>query len=166
MQSWKRSALAIAVILSGCLLIPFVALPRESFRWQMFADAYGNVPVMSAEPAVGGPGTDFLISGFGFPAGASLLLRANGVAFRAVTTDEEGRFSVWVGTEGAGEGLYQISADDPYTIKLAEVLASTSIRIDADAPVSERPVGTPGLTLPNLPAGLGNIKVYLPFVFR
>jgi plastocyanin len=35
-----RILIALAILLSGMALLPYVALPNEGFRWQRFADAY------------------------------------------------------------------------------------------------------------------------------
>jgi plastocyanin len=40
MNRFRRFFLAIAILLSGAALLPFVSLSREPFTWQLYSDAY------------------------------------------------------------------------------------------------------------------------------
>ncbi|NTU82351.1 MAG: hypothetical protein HGA45_23745 [Chloroflexales bacterium] len=164
MHAWNRFSIALSAMLAGLLLVPFVALPREGFRWQLFVGAYGATPTLAVNYDVGRPGSDFLISGFGFSAGAALTLRANSVAFGTVTADGDGRFEVWVNSNNAGVGQYVITAEDPSTGDPPAVVASTTFYLLDGAPLRQRPAGTSALALPNVPGGLGDLRSFLPMV--
>ncbi len=166
MQSRKRFALALVIMLSGFLLVPFVALPKESFRWQQFAGAYGAEEAIGSNHADGGPGSYFLISGFGFTPGATLSLKVNGKVIGTVVVDAKGEFRVQLSTAGVGEGRYVIAVDDGSAAALAAVLASTSFDVIEGAALRGPTEGVATLTVPNLPAGLGDVKSWLPLVAK
>jgi hypothetical protein len=160
-------------MLCGLLLVPFVALPKESFRWQQFAGAYGSEPAVGVNFEDGGPGSFFLISGFGFKPGAQLTLRANGHIFGTAEADTNGEFRFLVSTLNAGLGRYVISVDvsDVETAAdgLTGIVVSTSFVLSASAPVRARPAGTEGLTaavVPNVPAAASEPRHWLPFVAK
>lgn len=166
MQSKKRFALALVIMLSGLLLVPFVALPKESFRWQLFAGAYGSDKAMGSNYEDGGPGSYFLISGFGFTPGATAQIKANGNFFGTVKVNSKGEFTVLINSAGASPGRYVISADEGSAGGLAVTSASTSFDVISGAPVRAPVEADITLTLPNVPAGLGDVKLWMPLVWR
>jgi len=40
MTRFRRLLVAVAIMLSGMALVPYIALPSAKFSWQLFADAY------------------------------------------------------------------------------------------------------------------------------
>lgn len=165
MGASKRLALALVVILSGFLLVPFVALPKESFRWQLFAGAYGSGPALGTNHSTGGPGSYFLISGFGFKPGATLALKANGVLIGTVDADASGAFRITLSTAGAGVGGYVITAEEDKDADLAQAGPFVGFRVLADAPVRARVDGVGQLALPNVPTAILP-QLWLPLVTR
>jgi hypothetical protein len=173
MQSKYRFGFALVTMLCGLLLVPFVALPKESFRWQAFVGAYGSEVGVGVNFEDGAPGSYFLISGFGFEPGANLTLRANGYVFGTAEADANGEFRLLISTRIAGVGRYVISvevnAEEGAPSGQTGVVASTSFVLAADAPLRARPAGTESLTpavLPNRPAGAGEPQLWLPLVER
>lgn len=167
MATKKRLVLALVIVLSGFLLVPFVALPRESFRWQLFAGAYGSGPALGTNYGSGGLGSTFLLSGFGFKAGATLTLKANGVVIGTVTVDERGEFRVSLSTTGAGLGSYTIEVDEGAQAQLAAAIASTTFTLVSGAPVRAPVAGVPTtLAIPNVPAAADGQQVWLPLVAK
>lgn len=45
MRWYPRLLIALAILVSGVALTPRIALPKERFTWQQFADAYEPTPV-------------------------------------------------------------------------------------------------------------------------
>lgn len=173
MQSKYRFGLALVIMLCGLLLVPFVALPKESFRWQAFAGAYGGEFAVGVNFEDGAPGSYFLISGFGFQPGANLTLRANGHVFGTAVADGNGEFRFLVSTRNAGLGRYVISVEvqgeEAQAAGQTGIVASTSFVLSADAPLRARPAGTEGLNaavVPNQPAAASEPRHWLPFVAK
>lgn len=173
MQSKYRFGLALVIMLCGLLLVPFVALPKESFRWQAFVGAYGGEPAVGVNFEDGAPGSYFLISGFGFKPGALLTLRANGHVFGTAEVDENGEFRRLLSTSGAGVGRYVISVEVQDTGGEAAgqvgIVASTSFVLSTGAPLRARPAGTEGETaavVPNQPAAASEPRHWMPVVAK
>lgn len=162
MESRKRFVFTLVIVLSGFLLVPFVALPKEGFRWQLFTGAYNSQPGVGLNHPRGDRGSYFLLSGFGFTPGATLTLKANGVAFGTVIADENGAFKVSLSTAGSGPGRYEVEVDDGAAGALSAVVASTSFDVATGAPVWPAVEGVPILAVPNVPAAL----TWLPLVAR
>lgn len=166
MEAKRRLALALVIMLAGVLLVPFVALPKESFRWQLFAGAYGAGPALGTNHSTGAPGSHFLISGFGFAPGARLILKANGVVIGTVIVETDGAFRVTLSTgEGQGVGRYVITVEEDKDADLAQALPSVSIRVLPDVAVRAKVEGVAALALPNEPAALSP-RTWLPVVAR
>jgi hypothetical protein len=166
MGSKKRLALALVIILSGLLLVPFVALPKESFRWQLFAGAYGAAPIIDSNYGTGAPGSAFLIAGFGFTPKTTLTLKSNGVTIGTVVTDANGGFRITVVTPGNGLGRYVVTAEETgKAASLAAVSPALVLQLVAEAPVRAAEAGVTQLQLPNNPANLSPER-WLPFVAR
>lgn len=43
MKKLLRTLIALSICLSGWALVPVVSLPAQSFSWELFADAYGEI---------------------------------------------------------------------------------------------------------------------------
>jgi hypothetical protein len=65
MKYVPRILIALAVLLSGMALIPFVGLPQEPFNWQQFAGVYTD-PALTINHTQGEPGSFFTLTGFNY----------------------------------------------------------------------------------------------------
>ena len=82
MNRFRRFFLAIAILLSGAALLPFVSLSREPFTWQLYSDAYvpGVVDVSIEDFA-------FSPSALLVPAGTTVRWTNNDTVPHTVTSD-------------------------------------------------------------------------------
>ncbi|GAB4426416.1 MAG: hypothetical protein OHK0015_07310 [Chloroflexi bacterium OHK40] len=159
MQTWKRLIVALTIVLSGLLLVPFVALPHETFSWRLFAGAYGSAPVLTVNYPDGAPGSFFTITGYNFPAGQPGTIAANGVTLGSVNVGDTGSFVVIISTGDADVGVYRITASAGG--------GSASTRFELIAGAAERSrEGDETLLTFSLPAGLAGQDLYLPLLKR
>ena len=104
-QSPKRWT-ALAVLLSGLLLVPIFGLPTRAFAWQLFANAYQ--PALTINFDTGAPGSFFNLRGSGLPANAPGTVIVNGQNVGSVTTDALGNVDFTLRALSTSAGYYQV----------------------------------------------------------
>lgn len=162
MSAWKRLVIATTVVLSGLLLLPFVALPRQAFSWQQFANAYGSTPALGVNYTTGGQGSFFNFNGFNFPAGQLVTIRVNDRTIGAVAADANGAISFTLATPDADLGEYVVTATlSPGGLQQTTGQATTRFELRADAPVRAREGSG---TIFVVPPGLISRTVFLPMI--
>lgn len=155
MQPAKRLLLALAVLLAGLTLVPYVALPNEAFSWRLFANIYGSEAALGANYTTGAPGSFFTVTGYNFLPGQAVTIAANGQNLTTLQADEAGSFSFVLATDDADAGRYRISANGaPITLELL-----------SSAPLRPREAADDILTI-FLPAGIAENTLYLPKIQR
>jgi hypothetical protein len=165
MSTWKRLLLALGVALSGLLLVPYVALPNESFSWRLFVGAYGSVPAMGVNYTVGAPGSFFTVSGYNFPADQPVTIAANDRVLGSVTAAADGSFSVVIATAGAPAGMYLITGDSP-GISLEQVSGDAVTRFELREGAPLRALQSPTLPRFDLAPALAEQRLYIPMARR
>ena len=150
MQRTARIMIALVILLSGLAIIPFVSLPTQAFRWQLYANAYQ--PTLAINHASGGRGSYFRITGSGFPANTTVLV--NGVSVGV--TDDLGEVDVSLSTGQADLGWYIV-------VVMANPSAEIGFRLAAGEPQWPQEGGGPVF---DVPSGIARHLVYLPVVAR
>lgn len=112
MKYVPRILIALAVLLSGMALIPFVGLPQEPFNWQQFAGVYTD-PALTINHTQGEPGSFFTVTGFNYPPEEDFDVLVNGVKIGEVTSDPAGGFTFLIDTTGADVGTYDVKVGTP-----------------------------------------------------
>ncbi len=158
MKQYRRLLIAMAILLSGAALIPYISLSSEPFRWQRYADIYEpDQPSLAINYVTGQPDSFFSLIGNNFPSDEMATVSINGETLGTVSTNSDGVLGFVLDTANADEGFYGITAS-------AGVSASVGFLLDADAPL--RLQEDTGTTF-EVPAGIGLTEfVYLPFNFR
>lgn len=156
-----RILIALAILLSGIAMIPFVELPTGQLGWQLYAGVYDATLVSNYD--TGRPGSFFTFTGSNFPPNSLATITAAGPITRGpergnevlgtVMTDANGSFTFLLNTEGAEVGVYLISA----TVD-ANATATDTIELIDTAPL--RPAEDLGPIM-----YLGGV-VYLPIVIN
>jgi hypothetical protein len=154
-----RILIALAILLSGVAMIPFVELPTGQLGWQLYAGVYDATLVSNYD--TGRPGSFFTFTGANFPPNSLATITAAGPIARSqeqgsevlgtVMTDANGGLVFLLNTEGADVGVYLISA----TVD-ANATATDTIELIASDPL--RPAEGIGPII-----YLGNV-IYLPVV--
>jgi hypothetical protein len=164
MSAWKRLVIATTVVLSGLLLLPFVALPSQAFSWQQFTNAYGSTPALGVNYTTGAPGSFFNFNGFNFPAGQLVTVRVNDRTIGAVTADANGAISFTLATPNADLGEYVVTATlSPGGLQQTTGQATVRFELRADAPVRSREGNAVVFVLS---PGLISRTVFLPLIRR
>lgn len=160
MKTINRLAIALIVFLSGAVLVPYAALPTESFSWERYADAYQPQPHLDINHLSGKPGSFFKVTGSDYPANSTANVTINGTSLGTLPTDSVGGFEFELDTTNADEGNYFVTAaTDPNTS------ATVEFRVDSSAPAVWSSEGSP--TLFNVPAGVAfSMTIYMPLIFR
>jgi hypothetical protein len=156
-----RILIALAILLSGVAMIPFVELPSGQLGWQLYAGVYDATLVSNYD--TGRPGSFFTFTGSNFPPNSLATITAAGPVARGpqqgnevlgmIMTDENGRFTFLLNTEGADVGIYLVSA----TVD-ANATATDTIELIDTAPLRPAEAIAPILYL-------GGV-VYLPVVIN
>lgn len=163
MSAFKRMLIATTVVLSGLLLLPFVALPSQAFSWQLFTGAYGSAPALGVNHATGAPGSYFAFTGFNFPAGQRVTIEVNDRPLGVITAAGDGSINFSLATGGATEGRYDVTASYSTDDGATESSATASFELDEDEPL--RAQEGSGVVF-FVPAGLASQNVYLPLIRR
>ncbi|NJN16294.1 MAG: hypothetical protein HC822_08475 [Oscillochloris sp.] len=166
MNGRVRFGLALGLLLGGMLLLPYIALPSEQFRWQLFSGTYGNGPELAINYDEGAPGSSFTITGIHFPSNESLLLLVNGVELGEVRSDDLGSFFLRIDSTSASDlGFYgiELKVDEDDHAPLDAAAAQTGFRLTADAPLRAAEAED---TVFALPDQIARQLVYLPMLFR
>jgi hypothetical protein len=153
-----RILIALAILLSGVAMIPFVELPTGQLGWQLYAGVYDAALVSNYD--TGRPGSFFAFTGTNFPPNSLATITATGdepvpviEVLGTVMTDENGSFVFLLNTTGAHIGVYLITA----TVG-ANATATDTIELITTAPL--RPAEDIGPIF-----YLGSV-VYLPVVIK
>lgn len=162
MNAWKRLLIAATVVLSGMALVPFVALPSETFSWTLFTNAYGSTPVLTTNYATGGPGSFFRVTGYNFPAGGSVTVEVNDRPLGIVSADQNGNIAFILETGSASLGSYLVSATFTGSNNQSDG-AVTRFELIAGGPV--RAQEGAGVVF-FVPPGLVSQSLYLPMIRR
>ena len=159
MRTINRLIVALVVFLSGAVLVPYAALPTESFSWERYADAYQPQPHLDINHLSGKPGSFFKVTGSGYPANSNASVTVNGTSLGTLTTDGAGGFEFELDTTNADEGNYFV------TVSVNSASATVEFRVDSGAPAMWSSEGSP--TLFDIPAGVAfSMTIYMPLVFR
>jgi hypothetical protein len=153
-----RLVIALAVLLSGLALVPYVGLPAAAFNWQRYAGAYPyQPPTLEIDHDSGKPGSFLNVTGHHYPANSTATIQINNHTLGTVPTDALGDFSFQMNTGGADEGAYYVTV----TVNPSATIRFT---LDQNAPLYPQSGSGPAITVP---AGIAFTRfVYLPIVFR
>lgn len=160
----KRFLTTLFIFLSGAMLIPFISLPAQAFSWQLFANAYEDVPILTIDHDEGGPGSFFEIKGDNFPPNATVTITVNGTTLGTWSSDADGKFEFELDTSnlnlnGDDDGVYFVTV----TVNPSATIRFT---IDKSAPVWPSPSGGTAQSF-NVPAGIAFTQfIYFPIVLH
>ena len=151
------------VLVAGLVLIPFVGVQGQIFRWQNYAGVYETPTPGPGGAALlidfthGTPGSFFTVNGFGYVPNANASVRINGVQVGSVSTDSLGELEFFLDTNGAGLGRYDV------TVVQGSVNADTGFVL---IPIGEQhPLNGAG-TIIGVPPGIAILEGFLPFIHR
>ena len=118
---------------------------------------YETRPELAINVADGSPGSFFTLTGSDFPANEEATVNINGHDLGAVSTNENGGFTLILSTADADEGLYSV------TVRV-NPSATTSFVLDSEAPL--RPKEGAGTEI-SVPANIAQTeRLFLPFISR
>ena len=157
MNRLPRLVMALAVLLSGLALVPYLGLPAAAFNWQRFAGAYPyQPPTLEIDHDSGKPGSFLNVTGRHYPANSTATIQINNHTVGTVQTDATGSFSFQMNTVNADEGTYFVTVT-------VNPLARTRFTLDQNDPLYPQSGTGPTITVP---AGIAFTRfVYLPIVF-
>ncbi|MCA9898678.1 MAG: hypothetical protein H6654_10750 [Ardenticatenaceae bacterium] len=106
-----RAFFALAILLAGVAMVPYVERPAAALEWRMLAGVYA--PELSVHADEGAPGSAFAFTGSGFPAHKPATLFVNGRYLGRVMTDEHGmaQFVVQSPASDMALGHYDITME-------------------------------------------------------
>lgn len=158
MNRLPRLVIALAVLLSGLALVPYMGLPAAAFNWQRYAGAYPYQPAtLEIDHDRGKPGSFFNVTGHHFPANSTATIQINDHTLGTVPTDATGLLSFQIDTTGADVGVYFVTA-------AVNPAATTKFTLDPNEPQYPPSGGEPIITVP---AGIAFTHfVHLPIIFR
>ncbi|MCI0394029.1 MAG: hypothetical protein L0332_23205 [Chloroflexi bacterium] len=130
MQKLTRILIALAILLSGVALLPFIDWPAEALSWQLFAGVYDAT--LAVNYANGQPGSYFAFAGSGYPANSEATITVNGDFLGTVTTDSNGNLAFNVNTNNAPPGNYAVTA----TVN-ANATATATFELQNGAPLRQ-----------------------------
>lgn len=156
MQHITRISVALAILLSGVALLPFVEVPAQTFEWQRYAGVYEQ-PELDVNYYDGQPGSFFHFSGAGFGANTLVEISSNGNVLGAVTTDGAGFLEFNLDTANAELGSYYVT--------VTEGNSSVTTKIVAWAGSPLRPLEGAGDQF-TVPAGTGITESGLPVIVK
>lgn len=88
LRTLARVLFALAILLAGLAMAPYIERPVAALEWRMMAGVYS--PELAVHANEGAPGSAFAFSGSGFPAHKPATLFVNGRYLGRVMTDEHG----------------------------------------------------------------------------
>ena len=158
MNRLPRLFIALAVLLSGLALVPYMGLPAAAFNWQRYAGAYPYQPAtLEIDHNLGKPGSYLRVTGHHYPANSTATIQINGRSLGTVPTDATGYFTFELNTTAADEGAYFVTVT---------VNPSATTRFTLDQNATQYPSSGGGTPI-TVPAGIAFTRfVYLPIVFR
>ena len=157
MNRFPRLVIALAVLLSGLALVPYVGLPAAAFNWQRFAGAYPyQPPTLEIDHDSGKPGSFLNVTGHHYPANSTATIKINNHTLGTVQTDATGSFGFQINTASADEGTYFVTV----TVNPSATIRFT---LDQNAPLYPQSGSGPIIIVP---ASIAFTRfVYLPIVF-
>lgn len=157
MKIIPRILIALAILLSGAALVPFVGLPDSGFTWQRYADAY-NPTEIEINHNSGKPGSFFTLTGHKFAPNSTATIRVNGNVLGTLPTDGTGALIFLINSTGADPGIYLVDVIvDTTTVR-------TSFVLDPNQPLYAQ--DSQG-TLFNLPPGIAfTNQINMPILLR
>ena len=97
-RDWlNRAAIALILLFSGFLLLPFTNLSAEELNWQLFGGIYE--PNLDIDDDDGAPGSAFFFYASNYPANAVATIYVNGSQVGTLTTDSDGRAEFVIQTQ-------------------------------------------------------------------
>jgi hypothetical protein len=167
MRKLSRIVLAISIFLIGAALIPFVGLPQDGFRWQLFADVY-NPMILEINYGEGSPGSFFTVNGSNFPPDEPIAIYVNGGLLGTVNTDGSGDPLGTMNINSPGDLTFILDsgpAPAGYYIITTSVLngPQANFRLDPSAPLrTQEGEGTVFVLPEDLPAW----AIHLPVMHK
>ncbi len=161
-QRLRRIFIASFIVLSGLVLLPYVALSNEEFRWQRFAGVYGEEAEVSCNYEQGKAGSFFTCVALNFPTNAAITISVQtwqGLwqVIGTGTTNDTGAFSFIIQTD---EDLI----DGAYSMKVAtNPSAEITLMIESSAPLREKESNGPVYFIP---ASVSGGEIFLPLISR
>lgn len=156
MQHITRISVALAILLSGVALLPFVDVPAQTFEWQRYAGVYEEAE-LDANYFDGQPGSFFHFTGAGFGANSLVEISSNGNVLGTVTTDGAGFLEFNLDTANADLGSYYVTATE------GNSSVTTKIVVWAGSPLRAQE-GTGDLFA--VPAGTEITEIQLPVIVK
>lgn len=152
------------VLISGLVLIPFAGVQGQMFRWQNYAGVY-ETPTpgpgggsLLIDFTVGAPGSFFTVNGFGFIPDSIAAVRVNGVELGAVTISSVGDLELFLNTDLASIGRYNVTVEQP------GVNAQTEFRLIPEG--EQHPLSGSGTIIIIIPQGISLLEWFLPVIQR
>lgn len=153
------------VFLAGLVLIPFVGVQGQTFRWQNYAGVY-ETPTPGPGGATllidftsGVPGSFFTLTGFGYIPDTNASIKLNGVQIGTIQASSNGELQFILSTSNASLGRYDVLVGQGASLNSAD----TTFKL---IPVGEQHPLTGGGTVFNVPQGLAIDEAFLPFIHR
>ena len=134
-----RTAFALAILLAGIAIVPYVDRPAAALEWRMMAGVYA--PELIVHEAAGAPGSAFAFTGSGYPANSVATLFVNGRYLGRVMTDAHGvaQFIVQSPASNMALGHYDITMEVDINAS-----ATQGFGLSHDAPLVMPPDGFSG----------------------
>lgn len=133
-----RAALALAILLSGVAMAPFVDLP-DVIGWELLAGVYQ--PELAVNATTGAPGSVFAFTGTNYPPNSLATIYVDGQWRGTVMTDGSGMATFLLDTTGALDGAYNVTLEVDINAS-----ATQSITLDSNGTVVMPPANFPGPT--------------------
>jgi hypothetical protein len=156
------------VLLAGLVLIPFVGVQGQVFRWQNYSGLYEtptpgpNGAALLIDHVTGQPGSFFLVSGYGYPANTTVRVFVNSVDLGSVDTDSNGEFEIIFETNQADLGRYEVLVEAAAASPNADsAVAVFFLILDGDL----HPL-TGEAEILEVPEGIAELFEYLPVIER
>lgn len=167
MRKLSRIVLAISIFLIGAALIPFVGLPQQGFRWQLFADVY-NPMTLEINYGEGSPGSFFSVNGSNFPPDDTVAIYVNGELLGTVNTDGGGSSLGTTNIDSPGDLAFIIdsgSAPSGLYILTTSILDGPQVNFRLDPAAPSRVQEGDG-TIFVLPGDLPSQAIHLPLMHK
>lgn len=103
-----RAALALAILLSGLAMAPFVDLP-DAIGWEQLAGVYE--PELAVNATSGAPGSIFAFTGTNYPPNSQATIYVDGQWRGTVMTDGVGMATFLLDTFGSPPGSYNVTLE-------------------------------------------------------
>ncbi|MCB8924175.1 MAG: hypothetical protein H6652_00960 [Ardenticatenaceae bacterium] len=141
LRTMVRTVFALAILLAGVAMVPYVDRPVAALEWRMMAGVYA--PELSVHASEGAPGSQFAFTGAGFPANKPATLFVNGRYLGRVMTDGQGsaQFVVQSPSSDMAWGHYDITMEVDMNAS-----ATQGFHLSSEAPLVWAPDGFAGPT--------------------